>query len=87
MTGRSITAIQPLKDPDLVAICNDKNEIMVYSISMHRPLSAVKVSDSNVGQGDGFVTYPLYYCGFLNYNKSKTAMPRVDISALHIPES
>ena len=37
--GRPITAIKPLKDPDLVAIRNDKGEVMVYSISSRRPLS------------------------------------------------
>lgn len=39
LTGRPITAIKPLKDPDLLAIRNDKNEVMVYSISSRRPLS------------------------------------------------
>lgn len=39
LTGRPITAIKPLKDPDLLAIRNDKNEVMVYSISARRPLS------------------------------------------------
>lgn len=39
LTGRPITAIKPLKDPDLLAIRNDKNEVMVYSISSRRPVS------------------------------------------------
>jgi hypothetical protein len=39
LTGRPITAIKPLKDPDLLAIRNDKNEVMVYSISARRPVS------------------------------------------------
>ena len=43
MTGRPVKAIKPLKDPDLIAICNDKNEIMVYSISSRRQISIVKV--------------------------------------------
>ncbi len=47
--------------------------------------SAIKVSDTNVGKGDDFMTYPLYYCGFLDYNKSETVMPRVDISAIQVP--
>ena len=37
--GRPITAIKALKDPDLIAIRNDKGEVMVYSISSRRPLS------------------------------------------------
>lgn len=38
-TGRPITAIRPLKEPDLLAIRNDKGEVMVYSISSRSPLS------------------------------------------------
>ena len=64
MTGRSITAIQPLKDPDLVAICNDKNEIMVYSISMHRPLSAVKVPESGLSAFEFDSKADKMYAGF-----------------------
>lgn len=45
MTGRPITALKPLKDPDLIAICNDKNEIMVYSISSRRQISIVKTPE------------------------------------------
>ena len=45
MTGRAISSIRPLKDPDLIAIQNDKNEIMIYSISSRRPVSIVNPSD------------------------------------------
>ena len=44
-TGRAITAIKPLKDPDLIAVRNDNNEVMVYSISSRRPLSISSVKD------------------------------------------
>ena len=43
VTGRPITAIKPLKEPDLIAIRNDNNEVLVYSISAKRPLSITKV--------------------------------------------
>ena len=46
MTGRAITAIRPLKDPDLIAIQNDKNEVMIYSISSRRPVSIVNTEDA-----------------------------------------
>ena len=66
MTGRSITAIRPLKDPDLVAICNDKNEIMVYSISMHRPVSAVKVPEAGLSTFEFDSKADKMYAGFSN---------------------
>ena len=47
---------------------------------------AVKVSDTNVGQGERFFTYPLYYCGFLDYNMAETKLPFVDASAITVPE-
>ena len=45
LTGRPITAIRPLKDPDLLAIRNDKDEVMIYSISSRRPLSVSSVKE------------------------------------------
>ena len=47
MTGRAISSIRPLKDPDLIAIQNDKNEVMIYSISSRRPVSVVNPSDDS----------------------------------------
>ena len=46
LTGRPITALKPLKDPDLIAVRNDKDEVMIYSISSRRPLSVVTVPSS-----------------------------------------
>ncbi len=50
LTGRPITAIKPLKDPDLLAIRNDKNEVMIYSISSRRPLSIASAVREDGGE-------------------------------------
>lgn len=69
LTGRPITAIKPLKDPDLLAIRNDKNEVMVYSISARRPVS-VATAVREDGGGAVFTAFEfdassdLMYAGF-----------------------
>ena len=47
---------------------------------------AIKISDTNVGKGEGFITYPLYYCGFLEYDYAQGTMSAVDIGSLKVPE-
>ena len=65
LTGRPITAIKPLRDPDLLAIRNDKNEVMVYSISARRPLSVVTVTGSSACTTFEFsADASLMYAGF-----------------------
>ena len=44
VTGRPITDIRPLKDSDFIAVRNDNNEVIVYSISAKRPLSITKIN-------------------------------------------
>ena len=67
MTGRAITGIKPLKDPDLIAVRNDKNEVMIYSISSRRPLSVVNVESENLFSAYEFTPYgDLMYAGFKN---------------------
>lgn len=47
---------------------------------------AIKYSDTNVGSGDGFYTYPLYAIG-LNDAKTKCGIiPAMDVSNLKVPE-
>ncbi len=53
--GRPITGIKPLKDPDLIAIRNDKGEVMVYSISSRRPLSVSSASKLMADVGETYV--------------------------------
>ena len=54
-SGRPITGIKPLKDPDLIAIRNDKGEVMVYSISSRRPLSVSSASKLMADVGETYV--------------------------------
>ncbi len=54
-SGRPITGIKPLKDPDLIAIRNDKGEVMVYSISSRRPLSGSSASKLMADVGETYV--------------------------------
>lgn len=63
LTGRPITAIKPLRDPDLIAIRNDKNEVMVYSISARRPL-ALATATSDFTSFDFSPAADFMYAGF-----------------------
>ena len=76
-SGRPITGIQPLKDPDLISIRNDKGEVMVYSISSRRPLSVSSASKlmADVGETYSDANFTSYdfdtevsrmYAGFKN---------------------
>ncbi len=65
LTGRPITAIKPLKDPDLIAVRNDKNEVMVYSISSRRPISIAAIKDASDFTSFEFdISSDLMYAGF-----------------------
>lgn len=43
---------------------------------------AVKFSDTNVGQGEGFFTYPLYAVGFMKPPEEEMIVPVVDVAAM-----
>ena len=47
---------------------------------------AVKYSDTNVGSGPGFVTYPLYAIGFLERPSASNVIEAIDVSMLTVPE-
>jgi predicted AAA+ superfamily ATPase len=47
---------------------------------------AVKFSDTNVGVGRGFYTYPLYAVGFIGNHTGQVKVPAVDVSDLKVPE-
>ncbi len=69
---------------------NNKATSMKYVISKPEKYGkhpAIKISDTNVGTGNGFVTFPLYYCGFVKQNVSSAIMSRVDVATLTVPES
>ena len=87
-----IDFVAALKGEDTMIECkstNNRATSMKYVISRpdkYGSHPALKVSDTNVGRGDGFTTFPLYYCGFLERNVSHAGMPVIDVSAVKIPE-
>jgi len=46
---------------------------------------AVKFSDTNMGQGEGFETYPLYAAAFMKPGKMENKLPVIDLSSLKVP--
>lgn len=47
-TSQSITSIKPLKNPDLIAIGNERKEIVVYSISARKAVSVYEVKRNSL---------------------------------------
>ena len=48
--------------------------------------SAIKYSDTNVGSGKGFYTYPLYAIGLIGPKNKNNVIPTVDVSGLKVPK-
>ncbi len=46
---------------------------------------AIKISDTNIGTGDGFDTYPIYFTGFLNEENDSLIVPQHRFDDLVIP--
>ena len=85
---------------DFVSVINDENTLIECKSTNGRATSmkyvlskpekygrhpAIKISDTNVGEGDGFITYPLYYCGFIEKTISAGQLPAIDISSVKLP--
>lgn len=89
LTGRPVTAIRPMKDPDLIAIRNDKNEVMVYSISSRRPLSVFNVNaDSAFTSFEFDASSELMYAGFADGKvRIIEAQPYLDDTAMLITDA
>lgn len=47
-TAQAITSIKPLKDPDLIAIGNERKEVTVYSISARKAISVYEVKRNSL---------------------------------------
>ena len=65
MTGHSIVSLKPLKDPDLIAVLDDKNEFMIYSISDRIPIlsaSAAAMPPITAFEFNDKATYALVGC-------------------------
>ena len=90
MTSRPITAIKPLKDPDLIAIRNDKDEVIVYSISSRGPISIVRVKSENSSEFTVFEydsSADLMYAGFKDGNvQIYTPEPYLDDTAMLVTD-
>lgn len=68
---------------------NNSATSMKYVIShpeKYGKYPAIKISYTNIGFGEGFQTYPLYYPGFLQRKETKLILPWQDFSKLTIPE-
>jgi hypothetical protein len=46
---------------------------------------AIKLSDTNIGGGNGFDTLPLYAASFLSLDATDNIIPEIDISGLTVP--
>ena len=47
---------------------------------------AIKFADTNVGEGKGFCTYPLYAIGFIERNIKDNIISPVEVKNLQVPE-
>jgi hypothetical protein len=47
---------------------------------------AIKFSDTNVGSGKGFYTYPLYAIGIFDVKTKRDIVPVVAVSNLKVPK-
>lgn len=47
---------------------------------------AIKIADANIGGGEGFNTYPLYYLGFLPQKSKTNIIEMVDVQNIKVPE-
>ncbi|MBR0474919.1 MAG: ATP-binding protein [Erysipelotrichaceae bacterium] len=48
--------------------------------------SAIKIADTNIGNGELFKTYPLYYTGFLKESYPANILKKISFDDLKIPE-
>ncbi len=48
---------------------------------------ALKIADANIGGGEGFSTYPLYYLGFLPQKPKTNIIQMVDVKNIKVPDS
>ncbi len=88
-----IDFVEPLEGENTLIECkasNTKPTSMKYVLSKPEKYGkhpAIKISDTNVGAGEGFTTYPLYYCGFFSQKESSSELPRIDVTAITVPQN
>ncbi len=68
---------------------NDRATSMKFVLSHKEKYgkhNAVKYSDTNVGAGNGFITYPLYAIGFIDKEQKSETVPIIYASGLRVPK-
>ena len=53
-TGRKIRALLPLSDPDTIAVLNDKNEIVIYSIRQQKAVGVMRLPQTEMSDITAF---------------------------------
>lgn len=68
---------------------NDRATSMKFVIAHPKRFGshpAIKFSDTNIGSGAGFMTYPLYAIGFMGEEQNTNYVEPVNVSELRVPE-
>ena len=53
-TGRKVIALLPLADPDTIAVLNDKNEIVIYSIRQQKAVGVMRLPETEISDITAF---------------------------------
>ena len=53
-TGRKVIAIRPLSDPDRIAVLNDKNEIVIYSVQLQKSIGVIRLPETETSDITAF---------------------------------
>ncbi len=53
-TGRKVIALRPLSDPDKIAVLNDKNEIVIYSVKLQKSVGAIRLPETETSDITAF---------------------------------
>lgn len=74
-------------EPTIVECKSTNNRATSMKFVLSKPQKygvhpAIKFADTNVGSGEGFLTYPLYALGFIDVSSKPLALPHVEIPAM-----
>lgn len=67
---------------------NDRPTSMKYVVTHPKKYGihpAIKLADTNMGSGEGYITYPLYAAWFMREKPAVAVIPTVDVSELKVP--
>jgi len=54
-TGQTIRALLPLSDPDTIAVLNDSNEIVIYSVQLQKSAGVIRLPETETSDITAFV--------------------------------